>query len=139
MVIAVPAVRVVEVTVDQIVDVVAVRDCGVAAAGSMDVVRGVTCAPMLRRAVGRMRRIDGEHVLVDVPVVRVVEVTVVEVVDVPVVLDGEVPAAGAMGVVVTWVDVVAHVSPLRAGRGPASLTWSMAAATSASTCASVTA
>lgn len=120
MVIAVIAVWVVQVTIDQVVDVVAMRYGGVAAARAVGVIRRVTRTAVLRGARGRVSRVDLEDVLVEVPVVRVVEVTVVEVVDVVPVADRRVAAARAVDVVVRVVDVVAHALSSRAGLCPAS-------------------
>jgi hypothetical protein len=76
------AVHVVQVTGDQVIDVVAVRDRGMAAARTVDVTLRVARALMLRRARARVRRVHGDRTLVDVIVVRVMEMPVVNVVDV---------------------------------------------------------
>jgi hypothetical protein len=53
-----------------------------------------------------MRSVHGDDALVDVAVVSVVQVPIVQVVGVACVLDGLVPAACAVGVIVLGVDVV---------------------------------
>jgi hypothetical protein len=96
VVVAVIAVRMMQVPVDEIVDVVAVRHRLVPAAGAVLVARLMPLAPVLgRAAVGVLGR-DLDDVLVDVVAVRMVQVSVVQVVDVIAVADGGVPAAWAM-------------------------------------------
>ena len=103
MVVAMVAVRVVQVAVDQVVDVVTVRDGFVAATGAMDVAGLVAAAFVLGRAAVRVGGRDGDHVLVDVVAMRMVQVAVVQVIDMAVMADGRVAAAGAMGVVMVGV------------------------------------
>lgn len=97
------AVRVVQVAVDQVVDVVTVRDGFVAATGAMDVAGLVAAAFVLGRAAVGVGGRDRDHVLVDVVAMRMVQVAVVQVVDMTVMPDGRVAAAGAMGVVMVGV------------------------------------
>ena len=82
------AVKVVERPVDEVVDVITVRHGLVAAVRPVDVVGGMRAAGVGGRAVGRVGGRHGEHVLVDVRLVRVVQVPVVQVVRVAVVQDG---------------------------------------------------
>ena len=103
MVVAMVTVRMVQVAVDQVVDVVTVRDGFVAATGAMDVAGFVAAAFVLGRAAVGVGGRDGDHVLVDVVAMRMVQVTVVQVVDMTVMPDGRVAAAGAMGVVMVGV------------------------------------
>ncbi len=106
MIVAVAIVRVVEMAIDQIVGVIAMRHGGMAAAGTVDVTGGVAGAAMVRRALGRVGRVDRDRVLVDVIAVEVVQVAVVQVVDVASVLDRDVAAAGAVHMIVSRVDGV---------------------------------
>lgn len=96
MVVAVVFVRMVEVAIHEVIDVVAVGHRFVAAAGAVDVAGFVAAAGVGGRAgVG----VGGGHfddVLVEVVAVGRVEVAVVEVVHVVAVLDGNVSAAFAM-------------------------------------------
>jgi hypothetical protein len=110
VVVAVPAVRVVQVAVDDVVGVIAVRDRFMAAAGAVRVILPVITTRMGRRAVRRVRATHGELVLVDVVAMRMVQVPVVEVVGVPVVLDLRVAAVRAvlMIVVLVFRVIVAH-------------------------------
>ena len=114
MVVAVVAVGVVEVALDEVVGVVAVRDGRVFAALAVD----VTCVMATAGVVGRARRgvrgVDGDDVLVDVVAVGMVQVPVVQVVDVTFVGDRDVPAAGSVVVGMARVDVViAHRRSIR--------------------------
>lgn len=99
MVVAVPAVRVVQVPIDEVVDVVAVRDRLVTATGTVDVFGRVPGARAVAAAL-RVRGIHRDHVLVDVIAVRVVQVPVVDEVDVALVDHGQMAAAGAVDVTV---------------------------------------
>jgi curli biogenesis system outer membrane secretion channel CsgG len=108
VVVAVGAVRVVEVPADEVVDVIAVRDRVVPAAWAVGVARVVGTASVVRGARSGVRVGDLQLALVDVPVVRMVEVAVVGVVDVVAVLEGGVTAAGAVCVCVVVVLLVAH-------------------------------
>jgi hypothetical protein len=104
VVVAVRAVRVVQVVADQEVDVVAVRDRLMAAAGAVDVIRRVVGACVARRAARRIRRVDRDRALVDMTAMWGVKMTVVKIVDVVAVLDRDVTAARAVDVVVLVVD-----------------------------------
>lgn len=77
MVVAVSVVRVVQVAIDEVVDVVAVGDGCVAAAGTVHVVGIMTAAAVLWSADRGIRLAHLEPMLVDVAAVRVVEVAVV--------------------------------------------------------------
>ena len=98
MIVAVIAVHVVQVTGDQVIDVVAVRDRRMAAAWTVDVTLRVARALMLRRAHARVRRVHGDRALVDVIAVRVMEMPVVNVVDVAGVANGLMAAGRAVNV-----------------------------------------
>ena len=109
MVVAVIPVRVVQVTVDEIVDVIAVRNGFVAATGAVYVRSIMSAASVIRCAVGRVLTTDFDLVLVDVVAVHVVQVTVMQVVHVAVVLHRGMTAVGTMGVVVVRVFFTAHL------------------------------
>ena len=99
------AVRVMQVAIDQVIDVVAVRNRGVAAARAVHVRLRMSAAGVLGRASGRIRAGDLQHVVIDVIAVNVMEMAVVQVVGMPVVRDRDVPAAGAMLVTMPFVYV----------------------------------
>jgi hypothetical protein len=105
VVVAVVAVRVVQLSVHQVVDVVAVGNGFVPAAGTMPVTPLVAVVEP-RGALRRVALVHRDPVLVHVVLVRVMETPVVEVVDVPVVPDGRVPTGGSMLVIVPFVDLV---------------------------------
>ena len=109
MVVAVIAVRVVEMALDEVVGVVAVRDGGMSAVVAVVVLGAVAAAVVARCAGVGVVRVDGDPVLIGVALVGMVEVAVVEVVHVSFVDDGGVTAVGAVDVVVRFVClVVAH-------------------------------
>ncbi len=104
MIVAVVAVRMVQVAVDEVVHVVAVWHGFVAAARAVLVVGGVGLAVVVRSACVRVLRADLDRMLVVVPLVGVMEVAVVQIVDVAVVFDGSVAAAGAVDMLVILMD-----------------------------------
>jgi len=108
VIVAVGSVRVVEVAGDEIVDMVAMRNRGVAAGLSVAVVSRVARARVGRRAGARIDAADGQRMLVDVIFVRVVEVSTMCVVGVPVVLDGRMPTLRSVGVGMSLVDLMAR-------------------------------
>lgn len=110
MVVAVVTVRVMQVPVDEVVDVIAVRNRGMPAAGRVNVVTRVAGTLVVGRAVAGVRTTDRDLALVDVVAVHVVQVTVVQVVNVACVLDGWMSAVRAVDVVVVVVVrvVIAH-------------------------------
>lgn len=108
VVVAVTAVRVMQVPGDEVVDVIAVRDRLVTATRAVDMALGVTSTAVRRRARGRIGRADLDNALVHVAIVAVVEVTIVEVIDVVAMADGEVAAVSAVDVIVIGMGGVAH-------------------------------
>jgi hypothetical protein len=106
VIVAVVAVRMMQVSSDEVVDVVSVRHGFVAAAGAMLVGGIVGATSMGRRARRWVRCTNSERVLVDSVALRVVQVAVVEVVGVAVMLHGLVAAAGAVLVRVIRVSLV---------------------------------
>jgi hypothetical protein len=100
MIIAMIAVRVVQVTTDQVVHVVAVRHSLVPTAWTMHMLLVVTVAGVLRGTAGRVLGRHLENVFVDMVSVNVVQVSIVEKIGVPVMVDGGVATATAVRVVV---------------------------------------
>lgn len=115
--VTVAGVGMMQVAVDEVVDMVAVRHCLVPAARPMHVVRRVRAAVVLGRAVTGIRAVDGNRVFVYVVAMRVMEMTIVDVVNVTVMDDGGVSAVGAVSVIVVFVLVACHgrLSPCRCG------------------------
>jgi len=93
MVVAMSVVGVMEMISHQEIDVVAVWDRLVPAALAMHVIGVMPAAAVLWRAILRIRRVDLEHVLVDVVTVRVMKVAVVEIISVILVRYGQMTAA----------------------------------------------
>jgi hypothetical protein len=106
VIVAVAAVRLMQVAAHQVVDVVTMRHRFVATTWSMGVRFAVGAAGVVRGAGGRISATDGELMLVDMIAVRVVEMPVVQIVDVPLVLNRGVAAIRGVLVGVPFVDVV---------------------------------
>lgn len=104
------AVRVVQVAIDQVVDVIAMGHRFVAAARAVDVATLMAAAAMVGRAGYWVLLVHRQGVFFNTMAGRVVQVAVVEIVDVIAVLDGGVAAARAVVMIVIGV-YVAHLSP----------------------------
>lgn len=106
MIVAVAAVRMVQMAIDKIIHVAAVRNGFVAAITSMNVSGVMTGAGMAGRAGVRIGGVYRQVMLVEVVAVGLMEVAVVNVVGVAVVLDGGVAATGAVHMGMVVVDLV---------------------------------
>ena len=104
MIVAVGAVRMVQVALDEVVHVGAVRHGFVAAARAMPVVVRVELAVALWSACVGILRAHVDRMLVVMALVGVVQMAVVQIVDVTVVLDGGVSAAGAVDMLMGLMD-----------------------------------
>ena len=82
VVVAMIAVRMVQMAADQVIDVVAVRHRFVPAAGPMHMTGAMAGTVVLRRAAVRIGGADGDHVLVDMVAMHVVQMAVVQEIDV---------------------------------------------------------
>ena len=103
VVVAVIAVRVVQVPVNQVIDVIPVGHGVVAAARSVlmpGLVSRRRCASV------RVLLVDRDPVLIDVVLMGMVQMPVVEKISVAVVADGDMAAVGAVLVIVAGMDVV---------------------------------
>jgi hypothetical protein len=109
VIVAVITVRVMQVAVDQIVNMVSMGYSFVAAAGAVYMVGIVTVAAVAVGAAVGVGSLHVDNVLVNMITVGVVQVAIVQVIDVAVVLDGGVTAVGAVLVVVVRMFVAAHV------------------------------
>jgi hypothetical protein len=126
VVVAVLAVRVVEVIADQVVDMIAVGHLLVPARRAMPVRGLVLAAVVLRGAADGVGVVDLQDVLVDVIAVRMVQVSVMQVVDVTVVLHGGMPAGGTVLMGMAGVGVVlgfAHERHRRPAPTPVPSGW----------------
>jgi hypothetical protein len=99
MVVAMIAMRMMQPSVHEVIDVVAVRDGFVTAPRAVRMPR----TSHVRRALRRVCLADRQHMLIDVVVMRVVQVAVVQIVDVPIVADRGMPAVRVMLVMVIGV------------------------------------
>jgi hypothetical protein len=85
------AVRMMQPSAHEVIDVITMGHCFVSAGWPM-----LVRAAGLRRALDRIGGVDRDGVLVDMIFVRVMEVAVVEIIDVPFMADRSVPAVGTM-------------------------------------------
>src|SRR5262249_24675733 len=106
VVIAVPAVRVMQMPLHEVVAVIGVRDDLVPTVRAVRMALVVLAARVRWRAGHRVRSSLGQSALVDVVGVHVVEMAIVEVVGVVTVPDGRVPAAGPVRVIVSAMGMV---------------------------------
>lgn len=106
MIIAVVAVRVMQVIVHKIIGVIAVRNRFVTTANAMPVRFVMTTAGMLWCAVVRIFFAHFESMLVKVTFVRTMQMPVMGVINVSVMLDAHVPAIRAVDMFVSLVDFV---------------------------------
>jgi hypothetical protein len=106
VIVAVPVVRVMQMPTHQIVDVAGVRDRLMPAVRAMHVRGVVLAAVMPGGAVSRVLRPDLKRVLVYVVAVRMVQMSVVQVVDMALVAQGDMPAPGAVLMLVASMDLV---------------------------------
>jgi hypothetical protein len=113
MVVAVLTVWVVQVSLHQVVNMVAMRDGVMAAARAVLMTFLVTLAAMLRRATARIRCVHFQLVLLDHALAGVVEMAVVQIIDMPAVSDGSVAAVRPVLMVVPLM-VRCHVHHLLA-------------------------
>jgi hypothetical protein len=84
VIVAMIAVRMVQVSVDQIISVITVWNRLMTTAGAMSMRRLMVAASVLRRAAIRIRGSDFDHVFIDMTVVHMMQVAVVEIIDVAV-------------------------------------------------------
>jgi len=106
VIVAVAAVRVMQVAANQVVDVVAVRYHCVATSWSVGVRLSVGAAGVVRGAGSGISATDGETMLVNMIGMWVVEMPIVQIVDVPLVLNRGMAAIRAVLVGMSFVDVV---------------------------------
>jgi hypothetical protein len=148
VIVAVVAVRMMEVATDAVVQVIAVGNCLVAAARAVNMAGIMTAAAMIRSAAIGVVAGHLNHVLVDMIFVRMMDVTIVQVVDVAAVLHGGVPATRTVSVSVVRMGgcgASSHRGSSFPCPGSAdiavrpSAAWSMALRTSGNTCSSASA
>ncbi len=103
VVVAVIAVRMVQMAVDQVIHVVAVRHRFMPAARPMHMTGAMAGTVVLRRAAVRVGGADGDHVLVDMVAMHVMQVAVMQEIDVAFVAHRGVTALRAVLVLVMGV------------------------------------
>jgi hypothetical protein len=115
VIIAVIAVRVVQVTINQVVGMVSVGDGFVPALRAMPVSGIMSVTGMLRRARGGVPGVNFQAVFIDMIAVRGVQVAIVHIVGVIIMLDGGVTATLAMHVGMHFVKITefAHAGSRR--------------------------
>jgi hypothetical protein len=96
------------VTIDEIIDMVPMGHHGMAATRAVNVASLVPATAMVGRTGCWVLLTDGDHVLVDVIVMGVMEMPIMQVVDMPLVFHREMPTARAVNMVVVFVFVAAH-------------------------------
>lgn len=112
VIIAVAAVRMVQMAVDQVVNMVGMRHTLVSAAGTVHVAALMPSARVIRRALRPVRAVVFQDVLIHVVAMDVMQMTVVHVVRVAVVLDGCVTAPRPVRVRMLFVFLAGHIAPL---------------------------
>jgi len=103
---------VMQVTVDDVIDVIPMRDSFVTATRAMDMSRLMASAGMVRRTSCGVRVVDVQAMLVHMVTMRVMQVTIMEIIDVIAMLDCGVSTVGSVLVimVVMLVALIAHGS-----------------------------
>ena len=96
MVVAVLAMRVMQVVANAVIDVIAVRNRFVAAAGAVDMTRLMAAAAVVGGAPVGVVRGHVDHVLVDMIAMRVMQVAIVQIIGVAAVAYGGMAAARAV-------------------------------------------
>jgi hypothetical protein len=98
MVVAMAAMRMMEASVNQIVNMIAMGNGGMPAIGTMDVFGGMFRGSKTGSAVVRVGGVNRNRVFVHMVAVRVMQMAVVKIVHVPFVLDGGVSASRTVDV-----------------------------------------
>lgn len=110
MVVAMSTARAVQVAIDEIVNMIAMRNSGVSAVGTVFVSTVVSIALMLWCACNRVGCTLRQFALVYVVAVHMMEVAIVNIVNVIFVFDGYMAAITAVLVVVAIVCFARHIS-----------------------------
>nr|WP_162657703.1 hypothetical protein [Tuwongella immobilis] len=109
MVVAMVAVRVVQVTIDEVIDMVAMRHRRVTAIGAVNVIFSMAGAGMRGRATCGIGCRHRQGVLFHAAGGHVVQVAIVEIIHMAFVLDANVTAVRAMDMVMRAVMMFAHI------------------------------
>jgi hypothetical protein len=126
------AVRMMQVAVDQIVDMIGMRHRLMATVGAVLVALGMAAAIVIRRAAVRIGRAHRDDVLVEMILVRMMKMAVVQIVHVPLMAHRGMAATNAVLVRMVVMDVVrGHFCHFSLQWG--SSAWATAFSTSVST------
>lgn len=143
MIVAVITVRMVQMPVNQVIDVVPMRKGGVPAIGAVHMPGFVAATSVVGSASFRVFLADLEHAFIGVPLMRMVQMPVVQIIDVIAVDNAGMTAAGSVDVGMVFVDsvfvhgdlrglVVVSVREEESENG--SLAWARALTTNSATC-----
>jgi hypothetical protein len=103
MVIAMTVMRIMQMSADQIINMVAMRDCLMPTVRPMQMLGRMSGALMPRCAVLRIGRSYANHMFIDMAFMRMMQMAVVQIVDVAIVHDPHVAALGPMRMIVVFV------------------------------------
>lgn len=103
VIVAMIAMGMMEMTINQVINVIAVRDGFVTATGAMDVARFMAIAMVLRRATVGVCVRYGDYMFIHVVFMWMMKMTIVQIVDMPFVTDGGMAAVGSMNMVMIGV------------------------------------
>lgn len=112
VVVAMVAVRMMEVAVHEVVNMVAMRDGRVSAIGAVNMLRLVFGGGKSRRAFVGVRGIDGNSMFIYVVAMRMMKMAIVKVIYMPFVFDGGMAASGCVHMRMTRVgctNIFAHI------------------------------
>ena len=98
VIIAMIAMRMVQMPIDQIIYVVTMRNRRMSAARSMSMRRIVSATAMLWRAAHRILFSYFDHVYIDLTTTRIIQMAVVQIVDVTLMANRDVTTVGTVGV-----------------------------------------
>ena len=100
VIVAMVAVRMMQMAIDQVVDVIAVRDLRMAAVWAMHVAYRVAVAAVIWRTRNRIEGRHREDAFVHMIVMHVMQMTIVQIVDVPIVVNRQVAASRSVRMLV---------------------------------------
>lgn len=107
------AMRVMQVAVDEVINMIPVRDGGMTAAGAMNMAGLVACAAVSGRAGIRVGRCNGNDMLINMVAMGMMQMAVMQIIDMIAVTNSDVTTAGAVFMLVVGVvrqGAVAHGS-----------------------------
>lgn len=101
-----------QVPINQVIDMVAMRNLLMPASRPMDMALIVPGTNVPRRTLGRIRGTDLQHMLIDMPAVDVMQMSIMQIIGMTVVVDGQMTTARAMLVAMIMMFLASiHVHP----------------------------